>query len=57
MFKSAQRKHKPDGELDGIVNQWMICEARKRDEEAGDKNGPIERSLKGIMISPRYYLY
>ena len=30
MFKNAQKKGKSDEELDGIVNQWMICRALEK---------------------------
>ena len=58
MFMSAQKKKKADSVLDGIVNQWMLCEARRKDEKRGGaRMGPEERSLHGVMISPRLYLY
>jgi len=58
MFISAQQKKKDDGILDGIVNQWMICEAKRLDEAKGKQGyGPTERSLRGSMISPRLYMY
>jgi len=58
MFILAQNREKSDNVLDGIVNQWMICEAKRQDRQLGKKKrGPTERALKGSMISTRHYLY
>ena len=56
MFIVAQSKGQDEATLDGIVNQWAISKAMEIDKDRGSDRA-MEISLRGNLLSPRYYLY